>query len=60
MYKSSGSNNSTTHETRVIVPCGLASKPLKISFFFARWEAIERLCLSFLHAIRQIRFYTEA
>ena len=34
---------------------GLASHPLKI-LFFARWETIESLCLSFLYTSRQMCF----
>ena len=36
-----------------MLSCGLPSHPLKI-LFFARWETVEILCLSFLHTSRQM------
>ena len=42
-------------ERLLVLSCGLLSHPLKI-LFFARWEMIERFCLSFLHISRQMRF----
>ena len=38
-------------ERLLVLSCGLPSHPLKI-LFFARWEAIESFCLSFLHTSR--------
>ena len=42
-------------ERLLVLSCGLPSHLLKI-LFFARWEAMESFCLSFLHTSRQMSF----
>ena len=43
-------------ERLLMLSFGLLSHVLNI-LFFARWETIERFCLSFLHTSRQMCFY---
>ena len=52
-----GSSRSTSPREREKLPvlsCGLPSRPLK-TMFFASWERIESVCLSFLHSHPQMR-----